>query len=124
MNLCLQAGLTVNASAVTTLQTLLTSYYDGKDGRSFFHYFLMDLYTHIKTCETQTGRKLLPALKPLFQLTSTGWIFSLSMEKASSIIEVLKLQTGKMQIELTGWTDEESKLRSFLECLPSISLLR
>ncbi|XP_028428230.1 uncharacterized protein LOC114551259 [Perca flavescens] len=44
-------------------------------------------------------------------------------EKISILLEVLKLQSEKKQVELTGCSDEESEVRSFLQCLPYISQL-
>ncbi|XP_029899958.1 uncharacterized protein LOC115353959 [Myripristis murdjan] len=36
----------------------------------------------------------------------------------------MKLQSGKKPVELTGWSDEESEVWSFLKCLPYMSQLR
>ncbi|XP_037389007.1 uncharacterized protein LOC108416895 [Pygocentrus nattereri] len=52
------------------------------------------------------------------------WIIDVSERTASLFLEVLKLQTVKKPVELTGWPDEESEVRSFLQCLPYISQLR
>ncbi|KAL6467194.1 hypothetical protein MHYP_G00249980 [Metynnis hypsauchen] len=86
--------------------------------------FLLDLVSHVKTYETQTGRNVLPALQPVYQSAPAVWIIDLSERKSSLFLEVLKLQTEKKPVKLTGWTDEESEVRSFLQCLPYISQLR
>ncbi|XP_064871155.1 uncharacterized protein LOC115118821, partial [Oncorhynchus nerka] len=52
------------------------------------------------------------------------WYLDLSERKASLLLEVLKLQPEKKPVELKGWSDEESEVRSFLQCLPYISQLR
>ncbi|KAL7841208.1 hypothetical protein SRHO_G00248990 [Serrasalmus rhombeus] len=86
--------------------------------------FLLDLFSHVKNYETQTGRNVLPALQPVYQSAPAEWIINLSERKSSLFLEVLKLQTVKKPVELTGWSDEESEVRSFLQCLPYISQLR
>ncbi|XP_076874396.1 uncharacterized protein LOC143524655 isoform X2 [Brachyhypopomus gauderio] len=57
-------------------------------------------------------------------ITVYMWRIDLSARKASVFLEVLKLQTVKKPVELRGWSDEESEVRSFLQCLPYISQLR
>ncbi|XP_029919537.1 uncharacterized protein LOC115367766 [Myripristis murdjan] len=86
-------------------------------------YFLLDLYSHVKDYETQTGSRVLPALQPVFQSAPVFWIMYLSERKASVLLEVMKLQSGKKPVELTGWSDEESEVWSFLKCLPYMSQL-
>ncbi|XP_057202388.1 uncharacterized protein LOC130561820 isoform X2 [Triplophysa rosa] len=86
--------------------------------------FLLDIYSHVKDYETQTGRSLLPALQSVYQTAPDVWIIDLSKRKTSILLEVLKLQTEKKPVELRGWTDEESEVMSFLQCLPYISQLR
>ncbi|KAK1792082.1 hypothetical protein P4O66_001862 [Electrophorus voltai] len=86
--------------------------------------FLLDLFSHVKNYETQTGRSVLPALQPVYQSAPAVWYIDLSERKTSLFLEVLKLQTGKKPVELRGWSDEESDVRSFLQCLPYISQLR
>ncbi|KAL6460695.1 hypothetical protein MHYP_G00306610 [Metynnis hypsauchen] len=86
--------------------------------------FLLDLYSHVKQYETETGRNVLPALLPVYQSVPVEWIIDLSERKASLLLEVLKLQTKKKPVELWGWSDVESEVRSFLQCLPFISQLR
>ena len=85
--------------------------------------FLLGLCYQVKDYETKTGRRVLPALQSFFQLP-TVWIINLSERKASILLEVLKLQSEKKQVELTDCSDEESEVRSFLQCLPYISQLR
>ncbi|XP_055766323.1 uncharacterized protein LOC129841978 [Salvelinus fontinalis] len=86
--------------------------------------FLLDLYSHVKDYETQTGRSVLPALQPVYQSAPSVWSIDLSERKASLLLEVLKLQPQKKPVELKGWSDEESEVRSFLQCLSHISQLR
>nr|XP_055037922.1 uncharacterized protein LOC129425882 [Misgurnus anguillicaudatus] len=89
--------------------------------------FLLDLYSHVKDYESQTGRSLLPALKSVYQSAPDVWIINLSKRKTSILLEVLKLQTEKKPVELIDWTDEEyeeSQVMSLLHCLPYISQLR
>ncbi|KAG9338228.1 hypothetical protein JZ751_026981 [Albula glossodonta] len=84
---------------------------------------LLDLYSRVKDYETQTGRSVLSALQTLYQSAPAEWVIDLSKRKASLFLEVLKLQTVKRPVKLMGWTDEESEVRIFLECLPYISQL-
>ena len=86
--------------------------------------FLIDLYSYVKDYETKTDRSLLPALHSVYQSAPAVWSIDLSKRKASIFLEVLKLQTQKRPVELRGWSDEESEVRSFLQCLPYISQLR
>ncbi|KAL7369683.1 hypothetical protein ABVT39_005394 [Epinephelus coioides] len=85
--------------------------------------FLLDLYTHLKDYETQTGLSVLPSVQSVFQSAPAVWVIDLSERKTSILLEVLKLQSEKKQVELTGWSDEESEVRSFLQCVPYISQL-
>lgn len=87
------------------------------------HDSLLDLYSQVKDCETKTGRRVLPALQSVFQ-SPTVWSINLSERKASILLEVLKLQSEKKEVKLTGCSDEESEVRSFLQCVPYISQLR
>ncbi|XDV11811.1 hypothetical protein PO909_000632 [Leuciscus waleckii] len=82
--------------------------------------FLLDLCSHVKNYETQTGRSFLPALQSVFQSPDV-WIIDLSKRKTSVLLEVLKLQTEKKPVELRGCSEEE---KSFLQCLSYISQLR
>ncbi|KAL0174988.1 hypothetical protein M9458_030956, partial [Cirrhinus mrigala] len=78
--------------------------------------FLLDLCSRVKDYEIQTGRSVLPSLQPIYQI-------KLSERKSSILLEVLKLQTEKKPVELIDWTDEESEVNGFLQCLPYISQL-
>ncbi|XP_064858499.1 uncharacterized protein LOC115144020 isoform X2 [Oncorhynchus nerka] len=84
---------------------------------------LLDLYSHAKDYEIQTGRSVLPALQPVYWSTPAVWSIDLSERKASLLLEVLKLQPGMRPVELRGCSDDESDVRSFLPCLPYISYL-
>uniref|UniRef100_A0A673M3D7 Si:ch211-281l24.3 n=1 Tax=Sinocyclocheilus rhinocerous TaxID=307959 RepID=A0A673M3D7_9TELE len=86
--------------------------------------FLLDLYSHVKDYETRTGRSVLPAFHPVYQSAPAVWSIDLSERKSSILLEVLKLQTEKKPVELRDWTDEESEVKGFLQCLPYISQLR
>ncbi|KAI5087422.1 hypothetical protein C0J45_22821 [Silurus meridionalis] len=86
--------------------------------------FLLDLYSHVKQYESKTGSRVLPALLPVYQSVPDVWSINLSKRKVSLLLEVLKLQTQKKPVELRDCTDEESEVRSFLQCLPYISQLR
>uniref|UniRef100_A0AAZ1WYG7 Uncharacterized protein n=1 Tax=Oreochromis aureus TaxID=47969 RepID=A0AAZ1WYG7_OREAU len=81
--------------------------------------FLMDLYSY----ETKTGLSVLPSLQSVFQSAPAVWSINLSERKTSILLEVLRLQPEKKQVELTGCSHEESEVRSFLQCLPYISQL-
>uniref|UniRef100_A0AAZ1X4T8 NACHT domain-containing protein n=1 Tax=Oreochromis aureus TaxID=47969 RepID=A0AAZ1X4T8_OREAU len=85
--------------------------------------FLLDLYSHVKDCETKTGLSVLPSLQSVFQSAPAVWSINLSERKTSILLEVLKLQPEKKKVELTGCSHEESEVRSFLQCLPYISQL-
>ncbi|XP_045572410.1 uncharacterized protein isoform X2 [Salmo salar] len=120
LNLCLQAALHERETIQITVEkvfSLSEVYHDQKCD------FLLDLYSHVKDYETQTGRSVLPALQPVYQSAPAVWSIDLSERKASLLLEVLKLQPEKKPVELRDWSDEESEVRSFLQCLPYISLL-
>ncbi|XP_041834252.1 uncharacterized protein LOC121635224 isoform X5 [Melanotaenia boesemani] len=85
--------------------------------------FLLDLYSQMKDCETKTGLSLLPSLQSVFQSAPAVWSIKLSERKTSILLEVLKLQLEKKQVELTDCSHEEREVRSFLQCLPYISEL-
>ncbi|CAI5638743.1 unnamed protein product [Oreochromis niloticus] len=85
--------------------------------------FLLDLCSHVKDYETKTGLSVLPSLQSVFQSAPAVWSINLSERKTSILLEVLKLQPEKKQVELTGCSHEESEVRSFLQCLPYISQL-
>ncbi|KAF4116692.1 hypothetical protein G5714_004181 [Onychostoma macrolepis] len=85
--------------------------------------FLLDLCSHVKNYETQTGRSYLPALQSVFQSPDV-WIIDLSQRKISVLLEVLKLQTEKKTLDLRRCSEEEREVMSFLQCLQHISQLR
>ncbi|ROK72006.1 Neoverrucotoxin subunit alpha [Anabarilius grahami] len=118
LDMCLQVPVLKDEITKTSMDTL----------HSYISYgnfdFLLDLYSHMKIYETQTGRSVLPALQVIFQSAPAVWIIDLSERKSSILLEVLKLQTEKKPVELRDWTDEESEVRGFLQCLPYISQLR
>ncbi|XP_042577084.1 uncharacterized protein LOC109062036 isoform X6 [Cyprinus carpio] len=127
LDLCV-AAVETDRYTRTRFSTLLSSVcsyktfpfnYDGDDQSDF----LLDLYSHVKNYETQTGRSYLPVLQSVFQLPDE-WIIDLSERKISVLLEVLKLQTEKKTVELRGCSEEESEVMSFLQCLPHISQLR
>ncbi|KAL6467192.1 hypothetical protein MHYP_G00249960 [Metynnis hypsauchen] len=118
LDLCLQAALHQKENIQTTVEKLMSLSYGEKED------FLLDLVSHVKNYETQTGRTVLPALQPVYQSAPAVWIINLSERKSSLFLEVLKLQTVKKPVKLRGWSDEESEVRSFLQCLPYISQLR
>ncbi|XP_036845311.1 uncharacterized protein LOC110510945 [Oncorhynchus mykiss] len=120
LNLCLQAALHERETIQTTVEKVLSL--------SKVHHnqkcdFLLDLFSHVKDYETQTGRRVLPALQPVYQSAPAVWSIDLSERKTSRLLEVLKLQPEKKPVELKDWSDEESEVRSFLQCLPYISQL-
>ncbi|XP_076873938.1 uncharacterized protein LOC143523348 isoform X7 [Brachyhypopomus gauderio] len=117
LNLSLQAAVHQRDTVKRTIEELMSHTKDKED-------FLLDLYSHVKDYETQTGRSVLPALQPVYQSAPADWNIDLSKRKTSLFLEVLKLQTVKKPVELRGWSDEESEVRSFFQCLPYISQLR
>ncbi|KAM4711414.1 LOW QUALITY PROTEIN: uncharacterized protein FYW61_021844 [Anableps anableps] len=85
--------------------------------------FLLDLFSQMKDRETKTGLSLLPSLQSVFQSAPPVWTIDLSKRKTSILLEVMKLQSEKKPVKLTGCSHEESEVRSFLQCLPYISQL-
>ncbi len=137
LNLCV-AAVETDKDTGTRFSTLLSSvcsyktfpfnkdyyYYDDYDYNSHVQReFLLDLYSHVKNYETQTGRSYLPALQSVFQSPDV-WIINLSERKISVLLEVLKLQTEKKTVDLIICSEEEREVMSFLQCLPYISQLR
>ncbi|XP_063323710.1 uncharacterized protein LOC134621208 [Pelmatolapia mariae] len=108
-------------SSVCTYQTFPVHERDMDD--SYVSDFLLDLYSHVKDCETKTGLSVLPSLQSVFQSAPAVWFINLSERKTSILLGVLKLQPEKKQVKLTGCSHEESEVRSFLQCLPYISQL-
>lgn len=85
---------------------------------------LLDLYLHAKDYESETCRSVLPALRSVYESLPEVWTISLMDKKALPFLEMLKLQTVKKVVELTSWSNEKRKVRSFIQCLPHISQLR
>ncbi|XP_026219695.1 uncharacterized protein LOC113164556 isoform X5 [Anabas testudineus] len=85
--------------------------------------FLLDLFSHVKDCVTKTGLRVLSSFQSVFQSTPSVWSINLAKTKTSILLEMLKLQPEKKQVKLTDCSDEESEVRSFLQCLPYISQL-
>nr|XP_033943340.1 uncharacterized protein LOC117449657 [Pseudochaenichthys georgianus] len=110
--------------SVCTYQTIaltnIVSYYFKRNPQCDF---LLDLYSHLKDYETETGLSVLPSLQSVLQSSSAVWFIDLSQRKTSILLEVLRLQPEKKQVELTGCSDEESEVRTLLQCLPYISQL-
>ncbi len=131
LNLCV-AAVETDKDTGTRFSTLLSSvcsyttfpfnkdYYYDDDVQSEF---LLDLCSHVKNYETQTGRSYLPALQSVFQSPDV-WMINLSERKISVLLEVLKLQTEKKPVDLIRCSEEEREVMSFLQCLPYISQLR
>ncbi|KAI2644429.1 Neoverrucotoxin subunit alpha [Labeo rohita] len=118
LDLCLQAALQQNETIEATVKILLSpANYEKSD-------FLLDLYSHMMDYENQTGTSVLPELQPVYQSAPAVWKIKLSERKSSILLEVLKLQTEKKPVELIDWTEEESEVKGFLQCLPYISGLR
>ncbi len=119
-----------NNTELLTSVISYTSFYDDdddedkKESLTKKSHFLLDLCSHVKDYETQTGRSVLPALQTIYQSAPAVWRINLSERKSSILLEVLKLQTEKKPVELIDCTDEESEVKGFLQCLPYISQLR
>ncbi|KAF4080806.1 hypothetical protein AMELA_G00175590 [Ameiurus melas] len=119
LDLCLQAALHQPHNIQETVKKVMQMYYYEEQS-----HFLLDLYSRVKQYESETGRRVLPALLPVYQSVPAVWSIKLSERKVSVLLEVLKLQTEKKPVELRDCSDEESEVRSFLQCLPYISHLR
>ncbi|KAK3507666.1 hypothetical protein QTP70_032600 [Hemibagrus guttatus] len=119
-NLCLQAAIHQKDSILETVQKLPLHCFKTYHEQSAF---LLDLYSCVKDYEIQTGQKVRPALQAVYQKLPEVWSINLSERKASLFLEVLKLQMVKKAVELRGWSEEESEMRSLLQCLPYISQL-
>ncbi|KAM9463350.1 uncharacterized protein ACWYII_009089 isoform 3-T6 [Salvelinus alpinus] len=85
--------------------------------------FLLDLYSCAMASGTKKGRSLIPLLRPVYQSAPAVWYVNLARRKASVFLEVLKLQPVKRQMQVKCWSDEESEVKSFLQCLPYVSQL-
>ncbi|XP_032412796.1 uncharacterized protein LOC116716100 isoform X9 [Xiphophorus hellerii] len=86
--------------------------------------FLLDLYSQMNDCETETGLSLLPSIQSVFQSAPEIWTLDLSKIKTSILLEVMKLQPEKKQVKVTNWSYEEHEVRNLIKCLPYISKFR
>uniref|UniRef100_A0A3B3X8B8 CARD domain-containing protein n=1 Tax=Poecilia mexicana TaxID=48701 RepID=A0A3B3X8B8_9TELE len=82
---------------------------------------LVDLHQHASSKGLSTD---FPTLRPVFQSTPADWLIDLSERKVSTLLEILKLQSEKKKVQLTGWSHDESEMRNLLQCLPHLSKLR
>ncbi|KAM8722727.1 uncharacterized protein AB9X84_005287 [Acanthopagrus schlegelii] len=110
-------------SSVCTYQKFPLNYIYDEEHEEYQSGFLLDLYSHVKDYETETGLRVLPSLQSVFQSAPAVWSINLSERKSSILLEVLKLTSEKKQVKLTGCSHEESEVRSFLQWLPHISQL-
>nr|XP_029135902.1 uncharacterized protein LOC114921009 isoform X2 [Labrus bergylta] len=111
-------------SSVCRYETFpISGRYIHDDTKKYQCSFLLDLYSHMKDYETKTGLRVLPSVQSVFQSAAAVWYIDLSKRKTSILLEVLRLRPEKTTVELTGCPDEESEVRSFLQCLPHISQL-
>ncbi|KAJ8366382.1 hypothetical protein AAFF_G00356130 [Aldrovandia affinis] len=122
LDLCMQGALYETQTGEKTVMTLLSVL--RLDSPELQSGFMLDLYSHVKDYETKTGRRVLSALQPVYQSAPAVWDIDLSQRKVSLFLEVLKFQKVKKPVELRDWSDEESEVGSFLQCLPYISQLR
>lgn len=121
INLCLQAAIHQKETIQETVQKLPLCYLKTPREQSTF---ILDLYSRAKDYEVQRGENVQLALETVYQTLPEVWSINLSEKKASLFLEVLKLQTVKRAVQLRGLTEEESEMRSLLQCLPYISQLR
>ncbi|GAA6081718.1 uncharacterized protein LOC113650479 isoform X1, partial [Tachysurus ichikawai] len=117
LDLCLQIAIHQPQNIQKTLQKVIPGWclYDETE-------FLLDLFSHVKQYESKTHRSVIPALLPVYKSVPV-WSINLSERKVSVLIDVLKLRTQKKPVKLEDWSEEESEVRSFLQCLPYISEL-
>ncbi|KAM9328115.1 uncharacterized protein KZ484_019476 isoform 2-T3 [Pholidichthys leucotaenia] len=85
--------------------------------------FLLDLYSHVKDCETKTGLGLLPSLQSVFQSAPSVWSIDLREGKTSILLEILKVHPEKKHVKMMNYSGEDSEVMSLLQCLPYISQL-
>ncbi|XP_054878798.1 uncharacterized protein LOC129353475 [Poeciliopsis prolifica] len=83
--------------------------------------FLLDLYSQMQNCETETGLSFLPSVQSVFQSAPEIWTLDLSKIKTSILLEVLKLQPEKKHLKVKGWSYEEREVRNLVKCLPYVS---
>lgn len=119
MGLCVQAALWQEQFTFPVIQTLL-NLLDIIDESNF----MFDLFAYVKEIEFETRWKVFKELHSVYQSIPESWSIDLTERKASFFLEVLKFQIEKKPVELTGWSDKESEVRSFLHCLPYMTQLR
>ncbi|XP_030610403.1 protein NLRC5-like [Archocentrus centrarchus] len=117
MDLCVKAALHDGPEFYKVVEKLLRLFPVKTD----FNNILLDLFQYVKSKEfsgdVQDRRRL-------FQSLPAVWYIDLSERKTSILLEVLKLQTEKKRVKLTGCSHEESEVNLLLQCLPYISQLR
>lgn len=119
LDLCIKAALywrDCRASNVLTLVHLLNTLDDSE--------FLLELCSRAMDYEFETSTNLLSAFQPVYDSGPTVWFLDLSKRKASLLLKVLKLQTQKRPVVLSGLSAEETEVKDFLQCLPYITQLR
>lgn len=104
------------ASNILTLVHLLNSLDDSE--------FLLELCSRAMDYEFQTNTNLLSAFQTVYEAGPTVWLLDLSKRKASLFLKVLRLQTQKRPVVLSGLSAEEIESKNFLQCLPYIAQLR
>ncbi|KAK5882836.1 hypothetical protein CesoFtcFv8_021381 [Champsocephalus esox] len=116
LDLCLKAATLIQGESVhNEVNNLISLFSFNTD----VHNILLDLYLHVKTQENSA----IIQLKPFFQSAPAVWTIDLSQRRSSILLEVLRLQPEKKQVELRGRSEEESEVRTLLQCLPHISQL-
>ncbi|GLD74720.1 uncharacterized protein AKAME5_002605200 [Lates japonicus] len=117
LELCLKAALHKEESFHSVVNRLFSLFSVNTDLINI----LLGFYQHVKS---EGCSSVIPKLRSVFQSAPSVWFIDLSERKTSILLEVLKLQPEKKQVKLRGWSDEESEVRSLLQCLPYISQLR
>ncbi|GAA6092169.1 uncharacterized protein LOC113650479 isoform X1, partial [Tachysurus ichikawai] len=120
VDLCLQTALHQPQNIQETVKKVMPGIEEYEEDEDYYYEqsdFLLDLFSHVKQYESKTHRTVLPVLLPVYQ-SHPVWSIKLSERKVSVLLEVLKLQTQKIPVELIDCSDEESEVRSFLQCLP------
>ncbi len=118
LDLCLTAAALHEVERFHDILKMLLSLFSVE---SDLNNILIDCYHHVKN---RGSPSVISKLRQLFKSAPAVWSINLSERKASILLEALEFQTEKKKVELTGCSDEESEVRSFLQCLPYISRLR
>ncbi|KAF3850548.1 hypothetical protein F7725_012320 [Dissostichus mawsoni] len=117
LDLCLRAANHIQGeSSQNEVNNLISLFSFNTD----VHNILLDFYQHVKT---QEGSAVIQKLKSVLQSSPAVWTIDLSQRETSILLEVLRLQPEKKQVRLRGCSDEESEVRTLLQCLPYISLI-